>query len=432
MYEIPYTLLSLDRYAKIMGINPAHFWTATAPDLDPQVFPLNNRCSNIWPHYNWQNADQVSHYDLAIAIGEAESEIANYLNFWPAPKWITNEVHKYQSHYNRQSYSNLYNVRGQLKSIVTKYGKIINTGQRAVSLIGAATVAAASLAYSDEDGDGLAETATVTVATTLSNAAEINVYFSEKSGAQNWEIRDARSKSISGGIFTAVYDSWLFVDPDERNKFPTSNGFEAINISTTDNYVISVDVYREYTDITQKSAELYWERQPSNTNIFCSICGGVGCEVCTLITQDGCAHIRDVKHGFIVPQAATYDSDTAQWTRSELTECREPDQVKIWYYAGNLSDEFLSDFTHLRLSNFWAQTIAWLATARLERPLCDCSNVTALYNHLRADMVETSGDVSRFLPTEKLLNPLGTKRGEIIVWDRISKFAKKIQRGYTV
>jgi len=429
---LPYTLLSLDRYAKIMGINPAHFWSAYAPDLNPQVFPLGGQCSNIWPHYSWQKSDQVSHYDLAVAIKQAEDEIARYTNFWPAPKWITNEVHKYPAHYNHTAYGLMWNVRGQKKSIAARWGKIISPGQRAVSLIGTATVAGASLVYSDEDGDGLAETATVSLATTLTDANEINVYFSSKSGAQSWEIRDARSKSISGGVFTGVYDSWLFIDPDTRGAFPTSDGFSAINISTTANYVSTVDAYREYTDTTAKSAQLYWERQPNNTGLFCSICGGVGCESCTLISQDGCAHIRDVRHGFLVPEAATYDADTAQWIGVATTECREPDQVKIWYYAGDLSDEFLSDATHLRLSDWWAQSIAWLATARLERTLCNCNNVTALADHLRTDLAESSGDVSRFLPTEKLLNPLGTKRGEVIVWDRISKFSEKIQKGYAV
>lgn len=426
---IPYTLLSLDRYAKIMGINPAHFWTAYAPDLDPQVFPLNNRCSNIWPHYSWQASDQVSHYDLALAIKEAEDEIAKYINFWPAPKWIAKEMHAYPRHYNRQAYDLTYNVRDQLKSVIARWGKVISPGQRAVSLLGTATIAGGSLTYSDEDSDGLAETATVQMSTTLTDANEINVYFSSKSGAQDWEIREARSKSISGGVWTGVYDSWLFIDPDTRGAFPTGNGFTAINISTTANYVSTVDVYREYTDTTAASAQLIWERQPGT---YCTTCGGIGCEACSLLTQDGCVHIRDVRRGLLVPQAAEYDATNGYWVGTALTECREPDQVKIWYYAGDQADEYLSGYSHLRLSNFWAQTIAYLATARLERQPCDCSNITAVYAHLRADMAESVGDVNRFMPADKLLNPLGTKRGEVIVWDRISKFSEKIARGYAI
>jgi len=429
---ILYTLLSLDRYAKIMGINPAHFWTAVAVDLNPEVFPLGNRCSNIWPHYSWQNADQVSHYDLAIVIKQAEDEIARYLNFYPAPKWITNEVHKFNGHYNRTVYTFGYNVRQQLKSVNAKWGKLISPGQRGVSLVGTVTSPASGLVYTDDDSDGLSETATVSVSTTLTDANEINVYFQGKSGHPDWEIREARSKEISGGTFTAKFDSWLFIDPDLREAYPTSDGFEAINISTTGNYVSTVDVYREYTNVTEKSAELFWERQPDSSLSLCSVCGGIGCQACTLVTQDGCCHIRDVRRSLLIPQAATYDEDNEVWERVTMTECREPDQVKVWYYAGNLADEFLSGFTHQRLSYFWAQTIAWLATARLERPLCDCGNVTTLANNLMVDLAVSGGEEARFIPAESLTNPFGTKKGEVMAWQRVSKFAEKVQRGYAV
>ena len=99
-----YTLLSLDRFAQILGIDPAHFNQCGAPSLDPAVFPEEGRCSDVWFQYDWQKNDRVSRETLARAIKAAEDDIAKVLNYYPAPLWFTNEVHTYPRFARRNRY----------------------------------------------------------------------------------------------------------------------------------------------------------------------------------------------------------------------------------------------------------------------------------------------------------------------------------------
>src|SRR5574338_11129 len=89
---LPWTHLSLPRYAKIMGINAAQFCRAHAPSVNPQVFPVGS-CSNVWPRFSWQNNDQVSHEELAYAIQSAEHDLIDLVGYFPSPDWIEQESH---------------------------------------------------------------------------------------------------------------------------------------------------------------------------------------------------------------------------------------------------------------------------------------------------------------------------------------------------
>ncbi len=80
----PYTLLSIFRYAKIMGLTPLTFAGAATPSLNPMVMPIEG-CSALWAKYDWQIHDQVSKMQLAEAIYQAEYEISQALGYWPAP-----------------------------------------------------------------------------------------------------------------------------------------------------------------------------------------------------------------------------------------------------------------------------------------------------------------------------------------------------------
>lgn len=414
-----HTLLSLDRWAAIMGIAGPHFNQMAGTD----IFPAEGSCSKVWWQYAWQNQNQIAREDIARTIRDAEDDIARVINYHPAPRWISKEPHKFPQWYRREFFGNGRNVRGMHKSVIAKYGKFISAGRRNVTLLGTPTVV-----YSDPDGDGFDELATVTQATSLTDECEINTYFAGEAGAQEWEIRPAKTKEITGGNFVATYDSWLFGDPADWEAFPTTDEPRAIVLDSA-NFVTTVDVYREFTDFTEASAEFSWEPTPFNTlfGSFCTSCSGTGCVACENTIQEGCIHTRDIDRGVLVPQAATYDSDAGQWNKVAFTKCREPDTVKVWYYAGDLDEKFLREVSCERLSNFFADAIAWMATARLERPPCACNNVHKFFDSLRQDLARvgaTEGDPSFLLSEESLGNPFGTRRGEIMAWNRISRLTE--------
>jgi hypothetical protein len=420
------TILPLDEYARIMGISPPHFNQALGSD----VFPLKGSCSDVWWQYAWQNKDQVSREDLAIAIRGAEDEIADFVGYYPAPVWIAGEVHRYPRPYSPQAYGNGTNVRGQGKSIRLDFGKLETPGRRAVTLI----EAGAAVAYSDPDGDGYDELATITSATTLTDACELKIYFAGEDGEQEWEIRPVKTKVIAAGVVTFTVEAWKLIDPDLWEAYPGSDGtVDTVPLEAVASYVTTVDVYREFTDTTAVSAQLFWERQPNLSGaLCCSSCGGVGCAVCTLITQDGCFHVRDVNSSLAVPFAATYSADSAAFVRAAYTECREPDQVKFWYRAGDLGRKNRRGATCEELSPWWAQIIVWLATARLDRPLCDCGNSASLAGDLMMDKAVNTSDRNTFLSEEELSNPFGTREGELRAYRRLSKFKKEIFVGAAI
>jgi hypothetical protein len=113
-----------------------------------------------------------------------------------------------------------------------------------------------------------------------------------------------------------------------------------------------------------------------------------------------------------------------------MAVCRDPDEIKLYYFAGAQEDQWLKGMSYDPLSRYFAQAIAWMATARLEREICGCGNLIALFRNLRQDLAVTrEGGASRFTPDEILNNPFGTKMGEVMAWQRISKLTDSISIG---
>ena len=426
------TLLSLDRYAQIMGINPMHFAGATAN----RFWPLHNACSDLWLQHEWQFADAVSRESLANEIHNAEIDIARELGWWPAPVWIAQEIQPYSRHYRRDTYRAYgSDVRNQRTSVKTEYGKVIAGGQRNVM----AVELNVAVTYTDAESDGFAETATVTCTTTQTDPFTVQVFTAGLSGAETWEIRPPRTKTISGTTFTATFWAWQMIDPTLWEFQPTVdnlNGSTTIDLRgleqtpvVTTNLVRTVDVYYVYNDISESSCLLLWEPEPQGSFLNYSwACSSVAeCQACQLTAQDGCLHVRNPLLGLVVPTPGTYDSSTGDWTQACFVIGRDPDLVKLWYYCGDISNRYLSGQGFDYLSGRWAKAIVQLATARLERPLCSCGNLTALTTKWQADAAVSTDALQINLPD--LDNPFGTRYGEILAWREVKRERRIVHNG---
>lgn len=420
------TLLPLDTFARIMGINPAHFNGGTTAT----IMGNTAHCTTVWWQYSWQAHDKVGREDLAEEIRNSEREVAEVLGFWPAPQWIDDEVHIFPRHHRRDVIDYATNVRNYRKSIIAKWGKFIEQGQRATTLISTPTVV-----YSDADGDGFNELATVTATLTAAQAAfdvcEFKIYIAGMGAAQEWEVRPLLSRSIVGTTLTLTVNSWMLLDPDLQEALPNAAGDPtAINMDVAANFVTTVDIYREYNDTTVQSSQFFWETGPENILLnACSSCGSTlvnnDCPACSLRFQNGCAYVRDVDRGIIVPTPATYDSDDGRWEEDLFAICREPDQVKLWYKAGDVDSRFLAGTSCQEMPEYWAQAITWLAATRVERPFCMCTNVQAVQQRLRVDLRQSDPDgPTYFLTEEEARNPFGTRRGELMAWRRLRKLSR--------
>lgn len=395
------TLLSLPRYARIMGINPVTFQSATAGNL----FPIRNACADLWWAFSWQNTDHVSRDDLAIAIHSAEVDLADFLGYWPAPVWIAEEEHPYPQGYRK---AGAYEYSIGLKSVPLDYGKVLNFGQRGATFVATATVAGGTLVYSDEDGDGFDETATLTIPVTGTTACDYAAFVPGEDGDEEWEIRGARSITISGGNVIFVFDAWLLVQPELQQAYPTAYDPVAINLTDPTVFLQSVDIYYIYND-NSVQGQFLWE-----PGLYDS-CTSSGC---SHTTQDACVYVRDHDNSLVVLQPAAYSRGT--WTPSAFSDCRQPDKVKIWYQSGLENERYKRGKTCDPLPDDFAYMIAMMATARLERPACSCGNLTALFVKMQEDMA-MSGERS-FMLSEELMNcPFGTRRGEIEAYRKVSR-----------
>ena len=117
-YPIPYTLLSLPRFARMVGIAPLHFAGVTASSLNPQVFPTGSACGDVWPRYDWQKSDQVSHESLAYSIKDAEETLAKEVGYFPAPMWIAKEKKMYPRDFYREEYFKYVMLEGLEKGLI--------------------------------------------------------------------------------------------------------------------------------------------------------------------------------------------------------------------------------------------------------------------------------------------------------------------------
>ena len=133
-------------------------------------------------------------------------------------------------------------------------------------------------------------------------------------------------------------------------------------------------------------------------------------------------------NGIVTAALGYYDTDNSQWLTQAPAVCREPDMVKLWYQAGDVDDRYLAGNSCDPLSNWWAQTITWLATARMERPFCSCDNVVDLVKDMRTDLAAVGGPLGYNVSLEDLSNPFGTRKGAVLSWRRVSKLARKRAR----
>lgn len=140
--------------------------------------------------------------------------------------------------------------------IMTRHCYVDAIGKRGVSLVDDGV----TVTYSDADGDGVNETATITVSTDVTEPDELQVFFrradslSTIDADEKWQIEPLQV-SISGGTATITGHRALFAKPSLWRKPYTAPNYSdaAKNMGSVANaadFVTTVDVYRIYPDAT--------------------------------------------------------------------------------------------------------------------------------------------------------------------------------------
>jgi len=434
------TLLSLDDYARIMGLDPLHFNQGVS-----QLRP-NPTCPQIWYQYTWQNPSIMSREHLAEVIEQAERDIADAIGYWPTPVWLggsTGEEHRYPRPKAPGAFGMASDVYSRWKSVQLNRGYFVEGGQRAEEELDEACWVALDL-----DNDGFYETAqfTLTVDADL-DPCSVHAYFKEylvadaansrtdptSVGADDaWEVRPIQVE-LTGTTLTVYTKVWNLFRPQLWEELAPDEPIDADEFGAgvpadpcvpgadLGSYVDGLVFYRVYND-PETQVELVWRG-----DIACSVTSST--DACGEATQSGCLNVKDKRNSLVIPRPGTYNSSTGSFTSSSLTESVEPDLVRVWYRAGWTPER---PRTCQVLSDYWAKTVAILTTARLEYKICDCSGVEELSGYYHQDAARMTREKSFNVSQSELSNPFGQRVGEVLAWRRIQNRGRRVGRALRV
>ncbi len=410
------TMLPLDRWAAILGIEPRHF-----NGIYTTLRPVEN-CDQTWFQYAWQMADRVGREDAALAIAQAEADVIDALGFLPVPDWTEAEIVRATKPNDVMLPGNysLYNARALFQSVSVKHGHVISGGVQTRALIATATRTAPAdpadtLLLNDADGDGYNEELHIILPTTVTDVNEIRVYFAGHDGADEWEVRPLKTVLIAGGTLHIVLDKHLVPDPDLWEALNATG----INGDVETNFVTQLDVYRVYNDPSDQ-CQLQWEAEPG----LCS-CGAATCETCSWATQSGCLQTRDPKLGILTYRPATWDAAEQAFASASLSLDRQPDRVSVNYLSGYRSNRVARPYAEMDPT--LERIITYYSVTLLDRPICNCNNVESFIGRWREDRAlqasNPSGASSYKLSARAMDCPWGTREGALWAWQQVQKLA---------
>lgn len=391
-----YTLIPLDRVAAIWGIDPLHFNSVVS-----ERRPERHDCDDLWFQYDWQDAGRVSRESLAMELRTAEDLVFKNLGYFLLPKWVEKEEHVIEPPYAVERV-NPYGLNSRLraKSIRANWGFVLEGGVRTASAI----ELDAPVNYSDLDGDGYKETATVTVSTSVTNEWEIRVYFPGMGADDTWEIRPISvDLNTTTQTATITFRRELCVDPELWEKVPAPYDTALVVDGDDDtNFTSTVDVYRVYND---PSSQVTFISEPSNTT--------------NPTEESGFIHVRDSRNGILAYYRADWDAATNQYVFSTFQNGIEPQKLVVNYLAGRL--DWSQPSPYRQMSPIWERLIAYYTLSLLRREPMGCDNFKAIYDLQTEDLAKASREGSFAIMPEDLRNPLGTSRAAISLWKLIQR-----------
>lgn len=401
-------LLPIEAWRNIMGYHPYHFFQLANSDI-----PLDG-CNDLVWSYPWMSADAASRQDVRGAIESAEHILTRYLHYSPAPRYVSKALAW-------PTPSMPWGADGRWLDMQLDEGEIRAIGTEQLTLLGTP-----ALTYSDPDGDGLLDMWTITLATTITDVAQIAVYYAaadrlNSAGAgDDWRILPV-TITISGGTATIRGRSWQVVKPILYEGF-TSSQLDPDPVAMASTFVTTLDVYQRTTETAGNTVEtsqgvITWETRPSHGWWCC--CTGCSSNAYSGSVYDPAAvaqavarvGIRDARLGLITPAEASYDATSGIWSALDWSVCSRPDRVTVRYLAGYplAADGIMAEP--------YRTVVARLAAAELGRTMCGCDYANRELYRWQFDISQTArGDELFGISQENLNNPIGTRRGHVQAW----------------
>lgn len=412
-------MLPLDTFREILGFHPWHFW-----QMAGTLVPITDACNDLVKQMSWQNTDAIGRADIREAIITAETRLSQHLGYNVAPKWDTDLVpfpRYFDNHLHRHGYAD---GQGRWISAQVKDGRVDALGVETLTLIGTVTTAlGGGLVFSDADGDGLNDTFVATIATAITDPAQIALYFAAgdrldaEAAGDRWRIEPVKV-TISGGNAVIRGRYWLLVKPLMYQGVAS----DQLNPTTAANFVTSLDVYRRYNNpdgvtLETSQAVLYWETPPypNCDEVYLSTNASDPAAVAQAIGRAG---IRNARNGYLYAAESVYNATSALWSGTLATSWHNPDRVLFRYRSGAALD------VDGHMQREWATVVARLAAAEMSRPICGCDKANQELWRWQVDLaLNPSGGSDFDISQSDLNNPLGTRLGHLYAWKRINSLA---------
>lgn len=420
------SLVPLESFRKTVNFHPFHWWGLANVDIPATC---GDGTSDLIFEYAWQG-DNAGRDDIRQAIETAEARLFEHLGFRIAPQYISETIR-----FPRYHDTALNNVRysgadGRWITIQLPEGKVRAAGVEARTLIATVTTnPGGGMVVTDDDGDGLDDTFTITIATSVIDPEQIAVYVGSpyrmdgEGISDKWRVAPT-SVSISGGMAIIKGRSWMLVKPILYQV----TDLAAIDPTVDSNFIGTLDVVRRYTDPTGTTvdtaqAKLIWETPPYPA--WATACGNGAsfgdastdsAAVAQAIARVG---IRDAENGIVSLGEAVFDATSGIWGAVNMSFCRPPDRVTLRYLAGDALENG-------NVQSKWATLVSRFAAAELAKPICACQ---AAQKGLFAWQLDRAfaGDSALEkwnLSMEDLSNPFGTRAGQIAAWRAIKPLRK--------
>lgn len=389
------TQLPLDTWAEILGLSPWEF----NGFIHPQT--KSGQCQDVFRQFQWQQ-DHLSREEVAEAIADAEQMLADELIFWPAPKYLTDEVVLYPRPHQRNLWGLAGTPRGEWKSIQLTWHNIQSGGVFNRTAIG--TISGADLTISDEDGDGVFETFTAVITDaaigTITDVNELALYFAagDRHGediSEVWRLRPVKI-TISGNVATFHGHRTLLTNPAKAYAVNSAD----LTATTAANYVTSLDCYRAFTDDTATDAQPYqgvaiWKNDPGCT------------QDCTFSLLPLCLGQDFNEQGMVFASFG----DTTCWPFGS----REPDRVQVNYVAG-------MPLVNGQMNREMAKCVTYLSVSLLANEKCGCDRVNRILDKWRRPITRfTDGNAQVIGYTEPNM-PFPMTGGGVWAWNRIKNW----------
>ena len=400
-------MVTLNNWLQQMGMHPWHSW-----QLANAVIPINSRCNGLVYEYAWQSADKAGRADIRRAIKRAEDLYFQYAHYFPRVRHTTATIPWPTMADQRLTRYTSSNAQGHWLGLQLPDGYIQALGYE--NKLDTETVA---LTYTDEDGDGVIDTATATFS--QGNITLNNVYAEFKPTDYTYPSSDVqiplRSIATTSLQTVLTFDAQVLVRPvNYSSAKPMTLDPNDIPPSATSPYADEIIVSNAVCDpngttVDTAQAMFIWETAPFPLWATPFTFSASTRDPSALAYAIGRAGIRDARQGIVYVGEGVYDATSGTWSgRADFTQCRPPDRVQFRYRAG-IDDQNLDI------------VIARLAAAELARPICACADSNKELGEWQQDLARTGATDELYAQPNDMTNPFGSRRGHIFAWRTVQQ-----------